>query len=318
MRGTPTMNEAPRALFISGRDGKRLRVATWDAAPEPAPRGVCVLLSGQTEFIEKYAEVIVELRRRGFAVATMDWRGQGASVRELPDRRKAHIERFSQYDEDLDVFMEQTVRPMLGGRPVIALAHSMGSHILLRRLHSRSGEFTTAVLVAPMIEVQTRGYPAWAARALCFIQFQCGHGNDWVFGMEKRDPLYMDFEDNLVTSDRARFARVKALIAEDPDIRLNGPTWGWLEAAYHSMAEVNAPGYAEAIKTPMMVVGAGRDRIVMTEAVRQYAKRIPNATYFEIHEAEHEILMENDIVRARFWKAFDEYVNRFVPAPEEE
>ncbi len=317
MRGTPIVNEAPRALFISGRDGKRLRVATWDAAPEPAPRGVCVLLSGQTEFIEKYAEVIVELRRRGFSVATMDWRGQGASVRELADRRKAHIERFAQYDDDLDLFMQQVVAPMAGTRKPIALAHSMGGHILLRRLHAKQNEFTTAVLTAPMIRFLTRGYPAWAARLMSFIQFECGRGTNWVFGMEKRDPLHMEFEDNLVTSDRSRFARAKALIAEDPDIRLAGPTWGWLEAAYHSMAEMSAPGYAEAITTPAMLVGAGRDRIVETAATREFAKRMPNATYFEIHEAEHEILMENDIVRARFWKAFDEYVNRFVPVPEE-
>jgi len=317
MRGTPIVNEAPRALFISGRDGKRLRVATWDAAQEPAPRGVCVLLSGQTEFIEKYAEVIVELRKRGFAVASMDWRGQGASVRELPDRRKAHIERFSQYDDDLDVFMEQIVKPMSGARPPVALAHSMGAHILLRRLHAKHSEFTAAVMTAPLIRVQTRGYPAWLARAVSFIAFQCGNGNKWVFGMEKRDPLHMEFEDNLVTSDRARFARLKALVGEDPDIRLAGPTWGWLEAAYHSMAEVNAPGYAETITTPVMIVGAGRDRIVVTAAEEEFARRMPNATFMEIHEAEHEILMENDIVRARFWKAFDEYINRFVPVPEE-
>lgn len=318
MRGTPLVNEAPRALFITARDGNRLRTATWDAAPGLAPRGVCVLLSGQTEFIEKYAEVIVELRKRGFAVATMDWRGQGMSGRALPDRRKCHIERFSQYDDDLDLFMEQVVRPMTGDRPPIALAHSMGGHILLRRLHGHSTEFTTAVLTAPMIRPQTRGYPAWLARAVCFTEFQCGRGNDWVFGMEKRDPLHMEFEDNLVTTDRARFARTKALLAENPDIRLAGPTWGWLEAAYHSIAEMNAPGYAEAITTPMMIVGAGRDRIVQTEATAEFAKRLRNCTYLEIHEAEHEILMENDIVRARFWKAFDEYVSKFVPVPEEE
>ena len=45
------------------------------------PAGTCVLLNGQTEFIEKYFEVIDELRGRGFAVATMDWRGQGGSGR---------------------------------------------------------------------------------------------------------------------------------------------------------------------------------------------------------------------------------------------
>ena len=50
------------------------------AAPDVPAAGVCVLLNGQTEFIEKYFEVIDELRGRGFAVATMDWRGQGGSA----------------------------------------------------------------------------------------------------------------------------------------------------------------------------------------------------------------------------------------------
>ena len=33
--------------------------------------------------IEKYFEVVGELRRRGFAVAVLDWRGQGGSSRLL-------------------------------------------------------------------------------------------------------------------------------------------------------------------------------------------------------------------------------------------
>ncbi|HEY1962556.1 MAG TPA: hypothetical protein VGG69_09070, partial [Rhizomicrobium sp.] len=40
--------------YIYGRDGKQLRIATLFAPPELTPRGVCVLLHGQTEFIEKY------------------------------------------------------------------------------------------------------------------------------------------------------------------------------------------------------------------------------------------------------------------------
>ena len=49
---------------------------------------VCVLLNGQTEFLEKYFEVIDELRGRGFAVAALDWRGQGGSGRlVLPEAR---------------------------------------------------------------------------------------------------------------------------------------------------------------------------------------------------------------------------------------
>ncbi len=38
--------------------------------------------------IEKYFEVVSELRERGFAVAVLDWRGQGGSARALPIRAK--------------------------------------------------------------------------------------------------------------------------------------------------------------------------------------------------------------------------------------
>ena len=46
-----------------------------------------------------------------------------------------------------------------------------------------------------------------------------------------------------------------------------------------------------------------------TEAIRDYAKRLPKARYVEIESAEHEILMENDAIRARFWAEFDAFAN---------
>ena len=63
--------------FIVTPSGAHLRTATFAAAAGAPQRGVCVLLHGQTEFIEKYIEVIGELQARGFCVATFDWRGQG-------------------------------------------------------------------------------------------------------------------------------------------------------------------------------------------------------------------------------------------------
>ena len=121
-----------------------------------------MLLHGQTEFIEKYGEVIDELRGRGFTVATFDWRGQGGSTRALPDPLKCHVGNFREYDEDLATFLEQVIKPM-GVAPPLALAHSMGAHILLRTLHDRPRAFSAAVLSAPMMAVSTRGQPAWVA-----------------------------------------------------------------------------------------------------------------------------------------------------------
>jgi lysophospholipase len=298
--------ESLRARFIVTPGGARLRCATFERSEGTNARGVCVLLHGQTEFIEKYAEVIDDLRRRGFIVSTFDWRGQGASTRALADPLKCHIGDFREYDEDLATFLEQVIKPM-GVAPPLVLAHSMGAHIVLRTLHDRPRAFSAAVLSAPMMAVSTRGQPKWVATVATSVMNAVGRSTDWVMGMADRDPLKLRFEDNLVTSDRNRWAETQAVIAKNPDIRLAGPTWGWLKAANASMAREIAPGYAEAIETPVLVCGAGKDRIVLTRAERDFAKRLPRGTYIEFEDAEHEILMENDSIRTRFWAAFDEF-----------
>ena len=293
--------------FITTPSGARLRTAVFPSAEGEVAQRVCVLLHGQTEFIEKYAEVIGEPQSRGYTVATFDWRGQGGSSRALEDRRKAHVGDFREYDEDLTTFLEQVVKP-LGSTAPLALAHSMGAHILLRCLHDHPRAIGAAVLSAPMMAASTRGYPRWFAAAITAAMNLFGRGNAWVLGMEARDPLKLAFEDNIVTSDHARWARAQQLVVANPDIRLAGPTWSWLKAASASMATVMRPGYPEAIETPVLICGAGKDRIVLTAAAREFAKRLPKGRYVEFEDSEHEILMENDSIRTRFWKEFDAFV----------
>src|SRR5205823_9286145 len=141
IRGSPVAGQRPavsgqlRMRFIAAGDGRRLRVGTWDAAPDIAQRGFCAIFTGQTEFLEKYQEVIAELAARGFAGAALDWRGQGGSERLVADPLKAHVRDFGEYDADLSAFMNEVARPA-GATPPVALAHSMGAHILLRALHA--------------------------------------------------------------------------------------------------------------------------------------------------------------------------------------
>ena len=300
-----------RTRFIASRDGRRLRTASWDHSPAGPRRGTCAIFDGQTEFIEKYEEVAGELAARGFAGAVLDWRGQGGSDRTLADPLKAHVGDFSEYDDDLWAFMDAVVGS-LAEEPPLALAHSMGAHILLRALRARPRAFSGAILTAPLLRPDTRGIPGWLVRAVCRAHVRGGLAQRFVWGMDGRDPLDMRFEDNRVTSDRARFARAQTLLKEAPELRLAGPTWGWLEAAYRSMAQMMTPGFAEAVPTPCLVLGAGRDRIVSTEAVRRFANRLPQGTYVELPEAAHEILMETDSIRARFWAAFDAFAGRGV------
>ena len=294
--------------------GASLRAARFQPAPDVAAQGVCVLLNGQTEFIEKYFETIDELRGRGFAVATMDWRGQGDSGRMTNDSRKSFVGDFGEYDQDLDTLMDWIVTPMLGpGEKPVALAHSMGAHILLRALVKRPASFRACVLSAPMIAISFRSQREFLVRAVTALQMWRGKRTDWVWGMEARDPHKVSFATQLVTSDPQRFERTQMLLREHPDLRLAGATWGWLAAALRSMDWLRHR--AQSITTPLLVVGAGKDRICVTPKAKAFARLAPNADYVEIKEAGHEILMERNPIRAEFWRAFDGFMARHTRSP---
>jgi lysophospholipase len=289
--------------------GASLRAARFPSAPDVPAQGVCVLLNGQTEFIEKYFEVIDELRGRGFSVATMDWRGQGDSNRLTEDSRKSFVGDFSDYDDDLDTLLNWIVTPMLAkGEKPAALAHSMGAHVLLRRLTRRPESFRACVLTAPMIAISFRGQREFVVRAVTRIHMWLGKQADWVWGMQARDPFRVSFATQLVTSDPQRFERTQALLRERPELRLAGATWGWLAAAIRSMDWLRSQ--APAMTTPLLLVAAGKDRICLTPLTKAFAQRLPDADYVEIEEAEHEILMERNPIRAEFWSAFDAFMKK--------
>jgi lysophospholipase len=285
----------------------KLRAARFEAQDA---RNVCVLLNGQTEFIEKYFEVIDDLRARDFSVATLDWRGQGGSDRLLANPLKAHIADFAQYDENLALLMREVVKPMADaqGKKPIALAHSMGGHILLRRLHDVPGEFAAATLCAPMITIQPRQIPWWIVAAMSRVINREAPSEEFVWGMAQRDHLTLPFNVQIVTSDPVRYQRTHDVLAAHPALRLNGPTWGWLAAALKSILQLHQPGYPQAIATPALMLGAGHDLVCSSASLRAFAGCMPQARYLEIAGAEHELLMERDIFRDQVWAAFDTFV----------
>jgi len=300
------------APFFLAAGTVKLRAARFESNGP----GVCLVLNGQTEFIEKYFEVIDELRSRGFSVVTFDWRGQGGSDRLLPDRLKAHVGDFAAYDQDLDTVIREAVMPLAASRNAkpIALAHSMGGNILVRRLHNAPGEFAAAILSAPMLGITPRGVPWWLVERIASYLNRNGPSTDFVWGMGKRDQLKLPFALQIVTSDPRRYARNQAFLAANPELRLNGPTWGWLSAALRAIALSCEPGYAETIGTPTLLFGAGRDRVCDTYAVRAFAARMRRGQYVEIKDAQHEILMERDALRTAWWEAADAFVENHAPA----
>ena len=193
-------------------DGVSIRFARW--APPPGRKGTVCIFQGRTEFIEKYFEVVRELRARGFAVATIDWRGQGLSERALSDTRKGHVTNFAKYAVDLEIFMAEIVLPDCPP-PLFALAHSMGASILLRAASRGRRWFDRMVLTAPMIKLVNLPLPA-VAPALVRTLRLFGLGGRYVPGGRKIGPSTLPFLNNPVTSDPVRHTRNAAIIEAAP------------------------------------------------------------------------------------------------------
>ena len=288
-------------------DGTEIRTALWQASRGPKLGTVC-LFQGRTEFIEKYFEVVADLRRRGFAVATMDWRGQGGSGRALANPRKGHVGDFSEHDEDLKRFMREIVLPDCPP-PFYALAHSMGGNILLRAAAMPGLWFDKIVVSAPMVRLHEKQLGKWqsVASTAATVASYTGLGSRYVPGASDDSGAHIPFEGNELTSDRERYARNCAVIEAAPHLALGGPTWGWMRAAFATTAKLAAPDFAQSIKVPLLFLVADDDTVVSSAAIKDFAVHVKLSRTIVIPHARHEILQEKDELRQQFWAAFDAF-----------
>lgn len=303
----PVPSGATVGMF-QGHDGTALRYAHWEPTRTPRRGTVCVF-PGRGEFIEKYFEVISDLRRRGFSVAIHDWRGQGGSQRPLDNPRKGHVRSFSEYGRDLARFMQDVVLPNCPP-PYVALAHSMGGNMLLHNAIAADSWFDRMVLSAPMVTIadEKLGAPRALVRLYAELLGWGPAGQFYVRGGSDKPEELRDFQNNPLTSDQERFRRTQQLIEVAPHLALGGPTVAWLRAALRSCASLMQPEFALRVRVPVLMVAAGNDRIVSSAAIEELANRMKIGARVVIAGSQHEILQERDEVRQRFWAAFDAYL----------
>jgi len=293
--------EGGEIITIDTADGAKLRAAIF---PTENARGTVVLLNGRCEFIEKYFEVIEDLRGRGFSVATMDWRGQGLSSRMLKDPLKGHILDFGIFKSDLRNFIEDIVRPRLPG-PAILMTHSMGGLPSLLLLADGYDYFARAVLCAPMTRIpQSRNMRAFT-RMLAGAANSFGLSNSNVAGVKEYS---MAFEGNQLTSDPQRHERFRTLQSTAPNACVFALTYGWLHAAIKAMDDIHKPGRLDGVKTPVLIISAEKDALVDPSDHCELAAANSAIECITIKGALHEILMERDEIRDQYWKAFDDFV----------
>jgi lysophospholipase len=237
----------------------------------------------------------------------MDWRGQGLSSRELKNRLKGH---FNSFDDPVsDIYA--ALRMYADGlpRPHIVVAHSMGGCIALRGLQNNRIIADGAVFSAPMWGIANiKGFAEDFAKFITAM----GLGGLFVPGVETRWTR-QSFKKNALTHDQERYLQAQGLIMQDMRLALAGPTLGWVSAAIEAFDAFHAPGALKHLRIPVTVMSAGAEALVDNASHAAIAEQLPNARHVTIDGAFHEIMMETDDIRAKFWAEFDAVANQVAP-----
>jgi lysophospholipase len=270
-------------------------------------RGSLLFAGGRGDFIEKYLEAQDHWHRLGWNVTAFDWRGQGASQGDLPG---GHLDSFETLIEDLAALIDGWRRESPG--PHVAIAHSMGGHVLLRTLADRHPPLDAAVLVAPMLMINSGPMPPLAAQWLASTASSFGWSGQPAWQQPSRPQPAGSMRQAFLTGCPDRYDDELWWWEKHPGFNLGAPSWGWLKAAFQSCAAL-IPSRLAAVDVPVLMIGTELDRLVSPAAIRRAAAQLKTGELVMYDDSAHEILRERDEVRLRALAAIDSFLDRHAP-----
>lgn len=287
------MPDGGHVVWRTAQDGVRLRFGWWG---EDGAKGTVLLFPGRTEYLEKYGKLIPNLTEAGFAVVSVDWRGQGLSDRLDKDERLGHVPKFTDYQLDVGEMVALAHEVGLPS-PWFLIAHSMGGCIGLRALVSGL-PVERAVFSAPMWGIEMPAY----ARPLAYLIPPIARilKQETSFAPGTKPSNYVTdtaFDENMLTTDRETFDWLAEHAMAEPEFALGGPSVQWVGSATQENDALHA---LPRPKIPVLTFVGSREEIVSVPSIRKLHADWPSARLRVVEGAKHEIMMERKPLRDRF------------------
>jgi lysophospholipase len=294
-------------------DGHAIRRIDWPVANGGVQRGSILFLPGRGDFYEKYLETLDEWHRAGWRVTAADWRGQAGSGRLGKDAVTGHIADFDIWIADLAALWASWVAETPG--PHVLAAHSMGGHLALRALADGKVRPDAVVLSAPMTGVMGPPLPLPLLHTVAQLMCAVGDPTRQAWKWSEKPGELPAARANLLTHDAERYADEQWWRDHRPELVMGPASWRWVERAYASWRQLEAPGALERVDVPVLFLSTESDKLVSHPANLRAVSRLPRGEMVAFGaEAHHEILREVDAVRDRAMAAIAEFLGRVAPA----
>lgn len=248
---------------------------------EGEPSHYVVLLNGRTEWLEKYCYVLQDLGLpRSTALLTWDHRGQGAS-----GGARSYVDDYESFATDA----EKIVREVVGDKPYVVVAHSMGGLISLYATLSGRLKPRALVLASPLLGLPDQPVPRKAARPIARLLTRCFLG---AVSTGSGNFTFIPFEMNRLTHSVEHYRRI-----QNAPYKSTGATFGWVWASFRAIDRCFEPEELAKLTVPTLVLGGSEESVVDASAFQAWVQVASAHAKAEVQlrilpGAKHELLAE--------------------------
>jgi alpha-beta hydrolase superfamily lysophospholipase len=233
---------------LDGADGLRIFTRSW--RPPGSPRAVIVLSHGFNSHSGYYGWTAEQLVDAGLAVYALDYRGRGRS-----DGERYYIDRFSEYQSDLDLIVKHA-RAREPGLPLFILGHSAGGVIACNYVLDHQSEFAGLICESFAYRVPA---PDFALAVLKGVAHVAPHAH--VLKLPKkefsRDPAVTQalLDDPLLADEVQPTRTVAEMVRADERLERDFPQF----------------------KLPLLIIHGTKDTVTRPEGSREFYDRAGSA-----------------------------------------
>ena len=269
--------------FFNSFDGAKL---FYEYIRTENAKASIVIVHGYTEFTKKYYELAWYFLNSGYNVYLYDARSHGLSHRYTDDFQMTHIDRFEDYVEDLNSYIDTVVIPTNSGTDVYLFGHSMGGATVAMFNAKYPYKAKKAVLSAPMI------YPVCPPLPRQILRFLI-KGEARKFGWNAKFKFSSDFNPDAKVEkshdlSKSRFEYNLRMRVKEVRYQNSYSTNKWNFEAVSIIDRILDKKVASKTKAKSLVISAGKDTAVKLRPQKRYA-RLVKAQYLYFPESTHSL-----------------------------
>ena len=296
----PFLAEIRTEGYFTSFDGKNVH---YEAHTIDNAKGNVVVVHGFTEFAEKFREMAYYFVKNGYNAFALDNRGHGHSYRMKGSLETVRVNNFSDYIEDLDIFVNKIVKPHNENLPMYVYSHSMGGGIAARYIQVHNDIFEKAILSAPMICAQT-GAPVPLAKTIMGVANTLGLKNVSVPGMCRFKPN-ATYENSSDTC-KERFEYFLTKRRNNEFYRTAGPSFGWVNEALKLTDQLLDDNNCKNVTAKVLIFQPESDNRVISSYQNTFADKLNDVQLVYVPGSKHEIFgTTNDVLQGYLDKIFD-------------